>query len=156
MNYKSFLSVFIFSTVFIFFFSACNKKVEEENKENETDTPVKVISDTIENKTGFIVEYLKNGNDEFLIVDTIQIANSIDFINTVKDSLILQLDKNAGIVFQTFSFDSTGNFNFNQQLDYPAFIALVSSKDMERFKNIPFVFEVKNSIIIFIKEIYIP
>ena len=153
MNYKSFLTVFIFSAIFIYSFSACNKQMEEVKK---NDTTPKVVFDSLQNKTGFIVEYLKNGNDEFLIVDTIQIVNDIDFINPVKDSTKLKLDKNTKVVFQTFSFDSTGNFNFNQKLDYPTFIKLISSKDMDRFRNIPFKFEIKNGITIFIKEIYIP
>ena len=153
MNYKSFLTVFIFSAIFIYSFSACNKQMEEVKK---NDTTPKVVFDSLQNKTGFIVEYLKNGNDESLIVDTIQIVNDIDFINPVKDSTKLKLDKNTKVVFQTFSFDSTGNFNFNQKLDYPTFIKLISSKDMDRFRNIPFKFEIKNGITIFIKEIYIP
>lgn len=153
MNYKTFLSIFIFSVIFIYSFSACNKQMDEVKK---NDTPKKVVSDSMQNKTGFIVEYLKNGNNEFLIVDTIQIVNSIDFINPIKDSTKLVINKNTEITFQTFSFDSTGNFNFNQKLDYPTFIKLLSSKDMDRFRNIPFKFEIKNGITIFIKEIYIP
>ena len=79
-----------------------------------------------------------------------------DIINTVKDSTKLKIDEGIKIIFQTFSFDSTGNFNFNQNLDYPTLIKLISSKDMDRFRNIPFKFEIKNGITISIKEIYIP
>jgi len=153
MNYKLFLPVFILSVIFIYSFSACNKQMDEVKK---NDTTPKAVSDTMQNKIGLIAEYQKNGNDEFLIVDTIQIVNSIDIINPVKDSIKIKIDNNTKVVFQTFSFDSTGNFNFNQNLDYPTFIKLISSKDMDRFRNIPFKFEIKNGITISIKEIYIP
>lgn len=153
MNYKSFINIFVFSAVIFLSFLACSKQQDEKK---DTAFTQKTLSDSLQDRTGYIVDYLKIGNEDFLFVDTIQSVNNIDIINTTKDSIKLKLDSNTEIIFQTLSFDSTGNFKFNEKLNYKTFINLVSSKDFDRFRNIPFKFIIKNNTALLIEEIYIP
>jgi hypothetical protein len=166
MKSKIIVALFIISC----FFAACNQKTIEQKP---IDLTAKIESDTLK-ITGYIIGYLNIDNAKFLIVDTIQIIKGINSENTgkinsingelngfitqndAKDSTQLKILSGTKIVFQTLSYDSTGNFNFNEKLDYETFDNLVSSKEMERFRNIPFKFQINDGIILSIKEIYIP
>ena len=179
MKLDLFMKLFIssFSVIIFISLSACNKQTEQVQT---LETKKEVLSDSLK-KTGFILGIIKDDNREFLMVDTVQVIknndtdysakqdqkkesldaqsivlNGFTIINSKKDSTKLLIDKNTEIVFQTFSFDSTGNFKFNEKLNYETFMNLLSSKDFDRFRNIPFKFVIKNDTSISIKEIYIP
>lgn len=158
-------------------FSACSKQTEHVQT---IERKQEVATDSLQ-KTGFMECIIKDGDKEFMIIDTMQLIKNTDndysakqyqkkeslnthsivldgftIINSEKDSTRIQIDNNTEIVFQTFSFDSTGNFKFNEKLSYGTFVNLISSKDFDRFRTIPFKFIIKNGTALLIEEIYIP
>jgi len=64
--------------------------------------------------------------------------------------------KDAKIEMQTLSYDPTGNFKFNENVDAHKFLKLFAENEFERYKKIPFKINYINGKINSITEQYIP
>lgn len=179
MKTQIIISVLISSLITI---PGCVEKEKADNKDSGSSLTVAASTDSVNiNKAGYIIGLIEKSGKKYLQIDTvefftgyeakkaieldskkknyrpgIEMANGYYIRNIGKDISEFQIDDSAVITMQTFSFDSTGNFHFNEKVDYKSFINLFDSGEGNRYKQIPFRIEIKDGIILSIKEIYIP
>ncbi|MGE5352919.1 MAG: hypothetical protein ACM3S2_20975 [Ignavibacteriales bacterium] len=76
--------------------------------------------------------------------------------NPRKDSLKIKISAKPEIIMQTLSYDTSGNFNFNEAISLQKFLSIFSRKDYAEFRQKPFALKIMNGEIISVKEKYIP
>lgn len=161
--------------------AGCSKN--NEQAKTHTDASTLTASAPVLNLkcTGYIKSVIQKGDDTEVLIDTVewfsgeeaaQKARAEDMKklnkrstdlpepfyirNTKIDSLRTSLSPGCIITMQTYSHDSTGNFRFNEPLKKETFLNIFRGKGHEALKNAPYSFDIKNSRVSSIKEIYIP
>ena len=123
---------------------------------------------------------MKEGNADFLKIDTVEwfsgeaavkafnkdkkeginktseLPDNYYIRNLKIDSLKFSVSDTAEVMMQTYSYNQTGNYNFNQKIPVSKFITLLSDKNFERFKFKLYKFHILNNEIVSIKEKYLP
>ncbi len=179
--YQRKINPLVFSFICITFFIHLNGCV----KNNETNQKVKKevptsLSKSEVNFTGYIKGVIKEGSENYLIIDTVEWfsgedaiqsfnkdkkegKNKIDeitngyYIRNVKiDSLKFRMSDTAKVTMQTLSYNQSGNYNFNEKIDISKFISLLNNEEYQRFKQKLYKFQILNNEIVSIKEIYLP
>jgi hypothetical protein len=170
---KYFTCLFIAAMIPAILFTGCGNNSPAIRKEIVCDLPAKTFY-------GTIVKFSRSDKGDLLSVDTVEYFTGskarTEFLadkklkkisdtevptlyyirNSTKDTLSLLLSENSAVVLQTLSFDSTGNFKFNEKSDPADFISKLKFLDCALLKSKLFFFTILNAKIISIKEIYIP
>lgn len=123
---------------------------------SQSDSVYYLKIDTIQLFTGPAAEQAYNEDKKLNPGKITDVPQGYYIRNTKKDSIQLIVSSDADVTMQTFSYDSTGNYKFNEKISIRDFIKLVEQKDFERFKHKPFRFVIKKDNIVSIKEFYIP
>lgn len=104
------------------------------------------------------IDYLKNSDIDSTIPDAqiIELPNGYSYVNKeVKNEKIAIVDS-AKIILQTFSYDSSGNFNFNQSVKLNEIVETLKKNKDKVILHSPFRIGIDNNQIISLTEIYIP
>ncbi len=154
--------------IVIFLLSGCNKETPQ-NKSSE----VQQANETIE-KYGFVkniisdsgkyfavidfIDYLKNSEVDSTIPDAqkIELPNGYSYVNKKIKNEKLEIADSAKIILQTFSYDSTGNFNFDQPVKLNDIVKALQKNKNNIFLHSPFKIELADNKVIGLTEIYIP
>ncbi len=164
---------FTYITLFFFIitvYTGCNNRREQKNIQQEKPQQEKVISQ--KSFIGYIESSFTKDGSDFIAVDTVEwltiehgkelsggeqeMPSGYSIKNTVKDSITLMVPDTAKIIMQTFSHNSSGNYNFNEKITVRKFFAILGNKEFERFKHKLYQFKVLNNVIISIQEKYTP
>lgn len=176
-------SIFIFTIHFvcisIFLMQTGCIKNENNNQIRIRELPIKK-SELNLNCTGYIETYFIKGSTNYFTIDTVEwlsgkmaekafaedmklnhekttiLPDGYYIRNKIKDSLEVKVSDKAEVTMQTFSHNSSGNYNFNEKINIRKFLKLLSQSEFERFKSKLFKFDVIKDEIISIKEIYVP
>jgi hypothetical protein len=153
--------------VLIFFVLLCSCKSEPETTKNE------IINLHTVSKFCFInaIEFKEHA---LASVDFIEHEKLSDAIKSELGKPIIELPDGYGyfnkeekleffviadsvkIVMQKFSYDTEGNFLFNQKIILPELKEKVEKEKHPKFMASPYYVEIKGNKIILLKEIYIP
>lgn len=180
LNMKSILIVFI---IFLTAFS-CSRSSKE--KPADTGRPDTLLSgDTsfnnhlIEGNTavlhnatynGYIVSVSNENGSIYLFIDTVEYYTGakaerlikdrafegVYLKNATKDTLKKELAASASVILQTFSHDSSGNFNFNEKSNSGKLYKFLISNKLPAWRTKLFSFTISKNTIISVREIYIP
>jgi len=154
--------------IVIFILSGCNKETPQ-NKSSD----VQLANETIE-KYGFVkniisdsgkyfavidfIDYLKNPDVDSTISDAqkIELPNGYSYVNKEMKNEKLGIAYSVKIILQTFSYDSTGNFNFDQSVKLNDIVKALQKNKNNIFLHSPFKIELADNKVIGLTEIYIP
>ncbi len=154
--------------IVIFLLSGCNKETPQ-NKSSD----VQLANETIE-KYGFVkniisdsgkyftvidfIDYMKNSEVDSTISDAqkIELPNGYSYVNKEIKNEKLEIADSAKIILQTFSYDSTGNFNFDQSVKLNDIVKALQKNKNNIFLHSPFKIELADNKVIGLTEIYIP
>jgi len=109
--------------------------------------------------------YAKNSAEGLNIKEKKGLSDSLEILELPDKYIILTratipdkflLSQAVAITMQTFSFDSTGNYKFNEKLPVAKFLKLFNDAKYQRFKKIPFVLTFKNNVVTQVAEQYLP
>jgi len=111
----------------------------------------------------FIERQIKNEEQQQKSV--IKFADSLEVFELPNEYFVAVKGKNfeqflinasARIVMQTFSRNALGNYKFNEIIDRDQLYKLFATKEVQRFSQIPFKFNLQHNTIQSIEEKYIP
>jgi hypothetical protein len=153
--------------IFILLLQGCNKTIPPQKIE------IPASTNSIE-KFGFLKNITKENNKYFATVDFIDYLKNSEIDSTVSENQKIELPNDysyvnkkikiekiaisdsAKLILQTFSYDSQGNFNFNQSVGLNEIIKAFQESKNNIFLHSPFKIKIKNNQIIPLNEIYIP
>lgn len=104
------------------------------------------------------IEYLKNSEIDSTIPDAqkIELPNGYSYVNKEIKNEKLEIADSAKIILQTFSYDSSGNFNFDQSVKLSEIVKVLQKNKNSIFLHSPFKIEIADNKVAGLTEIYIP
>jgi hypothetical protein len=149
-----------------FLFQFCKNEVPQKKDENRKPiySEEYCYINSIDKKNGRIfaslnfIKYLKKTDIDKSINKTqlLELPNEFCYLDEKKEYESFEFSDNAKIIMQTLSFNSDGNFNFNQTIGANELLKYFSKPESERLKFSPFKVVISNNKIISLEEIYIP
>ena len=89
-------------------------------------------------------------------LEVLEIPDGYFFWQKRKNVQVFKVDEFVKIKMQTLNYNSTGNFKFNESVDFARFKEIFSEKEFNRFKSIPFKIGINRNVIVSFIEQYIP
>lgn len=86
----------------------------------------------------------------------LELPNGFCYVNKEKNFERFDIADSVEIIMQTFSRDTTGNYNFNQKITLNELMNAINNPPKPAFLSHPFIAEIVSDKIITIKEVYIP
>lgn len=152
----------------IFLLSGCNKDIPQNKlsgvqQTKETVKKYGFVKNIISDSGKYFVvidfiDYLKNSDVDSTISDVqkIELPNGYSYVNKEMKNEKLEIADSAKIILQTFSYDSTGNFNFDQPVKLNDIVKALQKNKNNIFLHSPFKIELADNKVIGLTEIYIP
>ncbi|MGE5401837.1 MAG: hypothetical protein ACM3S2_15665 [Ignavibacteriales bacterium] len=184
--WNKYLASILFATVILsaaFICSGCSENKQSDQKQTDSlHSSAQPSVNTLPNFncTGYIKAVSTGMDANYVLIDTVEWFSGDDALkaysedkkkkitnlpdppqgyyirNPKKDSLKIKISAKPEIIMQTLSYDTSGNFKFNEAISLQKFLSIFSWKDYAQFRQKPFSFEIMNGEIISVKEKYIP
>ncbi len=154
--------------IFIILLSGCDKDIPQK-KSSQIQQAKEIVA-----KYGFVkniisdsgksfvvidfIDYMKNSDVDSAIPDNqkIEMPDGYSYVNKEMKNEKLEIADSAKIFLQTFSYDTSGNFNFNQSVKLSDIINALQKNKHNIFLYSPFKIEIADNKVVGLTEIYIP
>ena len=104
------------------------------------------------------IDYLKNSDMDSTISQNqkIELPNGYGYVNKEIKSEKIEITDSVKIILQTFSYNTDGNFNFNQSVELNVLEEALQKNKNNIFLQFPYKIKIAGNKIVALTEIYIP
>ncbi|MCP5061124.1 MAG: hypothetical protein GY936_01495 [Ignavibacteriae bacterium] len=151
----------------VFLLQTCKNEVSQNSKVSGVDIQ-------LSEKKCFVNNIHEKNDKIYATLNFIEYQKIMDLDSTITKNQVLELpngfcyidekvilenfkfSKTPSIVMQTLSYNTEGNFNFNQSIGLNELLEYFKKPESERLKFSPFKIKLKGKEIVSLEEIYIP